>query len=70
MLLTSHMLAFVEKLCTHVSVIYRGEIVFTSPTAEIRAKAESLLNQYGGLEETFLSIIEESAGGWELSWLR
>jgi ABC-2 type transport system ATP-binding protein len=69
-LLTSHMLAFVEKLCTHVSVIHRGEIVFTSPTAEIRARAESLLNQYGGLEEAFLSITEESARRPELSWLR
>lgn len=69
-LLTSHMLTLVEKLCSHVSVIHHGKVVFTSPTAEIHDRAESLLSEYSGLEEIFLSITEEAAQRAELSWLR
>jgi ABC-2 type transport system ATP-binding protein len=69
-LLTSHMLTLVEKLCSHVSVIHQGKVVFSSPTAEIRDRAESLLSEYSGLEEVFLSITEGAAQRAELSWLR
>jgi ABC-2 type transport system ATP-binding protein len=60
--LTSHVLEIVEKLCTDVGIIARGELVHQGTMEELR--------RAGSLEDKFLAVVDE--GGQEaqkLSWL-
>lgn len=60
--LTSHILEIVEKLCTHLGIIYEGSVIQQGPIAEIAAG--------GSLEDAFVSAVGESADeGAGLSWL-
>jgi ABC-2 type transport system ATP-binding protein len=60
--LSSHVMALVEQLCTHVAVITRGRVVAAGPVAEVRGDTT--------LEEAFVHIVGGRAGGAEgLSWL-
>ena len=38
-LLSTHLLAEVEQICTHVGVMHRGRLVAQAPLAELRAEA-------------------------------
>ena len=61
--LSSHVMALVEQLCTHVAVITRGRVVAAGPVALVRGAATSL-------EEAFVHIVGGRTGGGEgLSWL-
>ncbi len=60
--LTSHVLEIVERLCTHVAIIHRGEIVAQGSLADLRAGA--------ALEDLFLRVVGgERRDPQELSWL-
>jgi len=60
--LTSHVLDVVEKLCTHVGIIVKGELVEQASLDEIR--------QGSSLEERFLQRVGADAeAGHKLSWL-
>lgn len=60
--LSSHVMALVEQLCSHVAVITRGRVVAAGPVAEVRGGTS--------LEEAFVHIVGGRAGGTEgLSWL-
>jgi ABC-2 type transport system ATP-binding protein len=60
--LSSHVMALVEQLCTHVAVITRGRVVAAGPVAEVRGGTS--------LEEAFVHIVGGRTGGSEgLSWL-
>ncbi|MGH3877051.1 MAG: ABC transporter ATP-binding protein [Actinophytocola sp.] len=60
--LSSHVMALVEQLCTHVAVITRGRVVATGPVDEVRGGTS--------LEEAFVHIVGGRTGGTEgLSWL-
>lgn len=61
--LTSHVLEIVEKLCTHVGIIARGQLVHQEAMADVRAK--------GSLEERFLQIVGagHQVEQQKLSWL-
>ena len=60
--LSSHVMALVEQLCTHVAVITRGRVVAAGPVAEVRGDTT--------LEEAFVHIVGGRTGGAEgLSWL-
>jgi ABC-2 type transport system ATP-binding protein len=60
--LSSHVMALVEQLCTHVAVITRGRVVATGPVSEVRGDTS--------LEEAFVHIVGGRTGGAEgLSWL-
>ena len=50
--LTSHILEIVERLCDHIGIIHRGQLVAQGPLALMRAAAPSR-----SLEEMFLSIV-------------
>jgi ABC-2 type transport system ATP-binding protein len=78
--LTSHVLEIVERLCSHVAIIYRGKLVAQGSLDELRtgvqaqgAQAEpgaAALDEKLTLEEIFLRIVGGSrAPEQELSWL-
>ncbi|MGB3413325.1 MAG: ABC transporter ATP-binding protein [Microbacteriaceae bacterium] len=61
--LSSHVMELVEKLCTHVAVIAQGQVLAAGPTAEVTAGKS--------LDERFVELV----GGrglveGELSWLQ
>ncbi len=60
--LTSHVLEIVEKLCTDVGIIARGQLVHQGTMAELRGA--------GSLEDKFLAVVgNEGQEMQKLSWL-
>jgi ABC-2 type transport system ATP-binding protein len=57
--LTSHVLEIVEKLCTHVGIIHRGQLVEQGPIA----------SGSGSLEEKFIARVGADAPRPKLDWL-
>lgn len=53
-LITSHILSFIEEFSDEVAIIDKGRVVFQSKTAELRNKIKN--KTYGSLEEIFLDI--------------
>jgi ABC-2 type transport system ATP-binding protein len=76
--LTSHVLEIVERLCTHVAIINRGQLIADGSLEELRAGVHTQSDNESGkltLEEIFIRVIgrEDGAAGLhaeqELSWL-
>jgi ABC-2 type transport system ATP-binding protein len=74
--LTSHVLEIVERLCTHVGIIHKGELVAQGSIEELRSgvQARQHAGQESGarlsLEQIFLDIVGgEREDAPELSWL-
>ena len=69
--LTSHNLNLVEKLCTEVAIIHKGEIILQSTTKNIRNRIKNRMNneKYSGLEELFLDLVSQEKETKYLSWL-
>ena len=64
---SSHVMEVVERLCTRVAIINRGQIVADGNLAELRAKAHA-----GGdssLEDVFLTLVQARVEDETLSWL-
>jgi ABC-2 type transport system ATP-binding protein len=60
--LTSHVLEIVEKLCTDVGIIARGQLVHQGPMEELR--------RTGSLEDKFLAVVGNGEHeALKLSWL-
>jgi ABC-2 type transport system ATP-binding protein len=60
--LTSHVLEIVEKLCTHVGIITRGQLAHQGRMEDLRAA--------GSLEDKFIALVgDEHAVPQKLSWL-
>jgi ABC-2 type transport system ATP-binding protein len=60
--LTSHVLEIVEKLCTDVGIIARGQLVHQGPMEELR--------RAGSLEDKFLAVVGNGEHeALKLSWL-
>ncbi|AHH95015.1 ABC transporter ATP-binding protein [Kutzneria viridogrisea] len=60
--LSSHVMELVEKLCDHVAVITRGRVVASGPVEQVRGDRT--------LEEAFVHLVGGRTGGGEgLSWL-
>lgn len=60
---SSHVMALVESLCTHVAVMAQGRIIANGPVAQVRGQAASL-------DDAFLHLVgadDLAEGG--LSWL-
>jgi ABC-2 type transport system ATP-binding protein len=74
--LTSHVLEIVERLCSHVAIIDRGQLVAQGSLQELRAgvEAQAAPDSSGAkltLEEIFLRTVGGTrAAEQELSWLR
>ena len=59
-IVSSHLLALVEDLCTHLLIIHRGQRLFCGPVAEARS-AFSGLDADASLEEVFFRATEAPA---------
>ncbi len=60
--ISSHVMATVERLCTHVGVIDRGRVVAVGTTAEVAGGT--------GLEDRFTQLVGAPTHREGLSWLR
>jgi ABC-2 type transport system ATP-binding protein len=75
--LTSHVLEIVERLCSHVAIIHKGQLVAQGSLEELRAGVEAQTLRAGNkghekmtLEEIFLRTVGGSRQAeHELSWL-
>ena len=81
--LTSHVLEIVERLCTHIAIIDRGQLIANGSLEELRAGVHARNPEGSGsngatsqtltLEEIFLNIVGSEPGAThpeqELSWL-
>lgn len=72
-LITSHNLYLLEKLCNEVAIINKGKIIYHSDTKDIRNKIKNEVTKetYQSLEEIFLDLTtdKEKDIETELSWL-
>ena len=60
--LSSHVMDLVERLCDHIGVIHRGQLVATGPTETLRNGRR--------LEDAFIDVIGESTvDDQALAWL-
>lgn len=60
-IVSSHLLALVEDLCTHLLVLHRGQRLFFGTTAEARATAAEI-SAGASLEDVFFRLTEGDAG--------
>jgi len=72
--LTSHVLEIVERLCTHIAIIHKGQLVAQGSLEELRTGVEARIAHSGEkltLEQIFLEIVGGARAGaaQELSWL-
>ena len=71
--LTSHVLEIVERLCSHVAIIHKGQLVAQGSLEELRSGVPGVEGEKKTLEEIFLSIVGKSGGEQssleELTWL-
>jgi ABC-2 type transport system ATP-binding protein len=73
--LTSHVLEIVERLCSHVAIINRGQLVAQGSLDELRSGVRAQVHDQSGsekltLEEIFLQVVGGAKEtGQELSWL-
>src|SRR6202051_3683738 len=70
--LTSHVLEIVERLCSHVAIIKKGQLVAQGSMEQLRAGVPSVEGRTLTLEDIFLSVVgqgAERAQLEELSWL-
>ena len=73
--LTSHVLEIVERLCSHVAIINRGQLVAQGSLDELRSGVQAQVHDQSGsekltLEEIFLQVVGGAKeAGQELSWL-
>ncbi len=70
-LVTSHVLDTVEKLCTEIAIIHRGATLLQSPTADVQRRARSSLAapHAGPLEELFVGLVAGGDSRRTLSWI-
>jgi len=70
--LTSHVLEIVERLCSHVAIIRKGQLVAQGSIEELRAGVRGAEGRTLTLEDIFLSVVGgegERPQIEELSWL-
>ncbi|MQA75283.1 MAG: ATP-binding cassette domain-containing protein [Solirubrobacterales bacterium] len=61
-ILSSHVMELVERLCDYVAIMHKGRIVAAGPVAEVRAGST--------LEERFVELVGAvDLGGGDLGWL-
>jgi ABC-2 type transport system ATP-binding protein len=66
-LVSSHALDTVERLCDRVAVVHQGRLRAEGTVAELRAAAE--VGESGSLEDVFLALVGRPPGGPAPGWL-
>ena len=61
-IISSHVMATVQRLCTHVAIIARGRVLTAGTTAQVAAGED--------LEDRFTQLVGGPSAREELSWLR
>ena len=59
-MITSHVLATIEKLCSHITVIHHGSVILQGTTAEVKRRARSRARTDSDeqtLEELFIDLV-------------
>ena len=64
-LLSTHLLAEAEQLCTEVALLNRGRIVVSGPTVELFAARQQLWVRFGSATDREAGVIALSAAGLE-----
>ncbi len=59
-MISSHLLALVEDLCTHLLILHKGQCLFYGSLAEARARYADLKGE-ASLEEVFFRATEQPA---------
>jgi len=69
--ITSHVLETIERLCTEVALIHRGRILLQSTTSTIHQQAQALVGdrRFSSLEELFLDLVSDRQRTRHLSFL-
>ncbi len=66
--ISSHVMEVIEKLCTRIAVINRGQIVGIGTVEQLRAQSESGINS--SLEDVFIKLVQgEVKSSQSLEWL-
>jgi ABC-2 type transport system ATP-binding protein len=60
--LSSHVMALVERLCDHVAVVGHGHVLAAGPLDEVRAGQD--------LEDRFVGLVGDVRETRDLAWLR
>lgn len=71
-LITSHILSYIEDMADEIAIINKGKIIYQSATKDIRNKIKNELTKetYHSLEEVFLDLTtEKDSIEKKLSWL-
>ncbi len=71
-LITSHVLATIEKLCSHVAVIHWGKVILQGKTAEVKRQARAGSHDHMAeptLEELFIDLVSSRTPKKPLSYL-
>jgi ABC-2 type transport system ATP-binding protein len=58
--ITSHVLATIERLCTHIAVIHHGKVILQGRTADVKRRARSRVHgetEEQTLEELFIDLV-------------
>jgi ABC-2 type transport system ATP-binding protein len=68
--ITSHVIDAVEKLCTEIAIVDRGKNILQSSTSNVRSKFETRLKKrYESLEQLFVDVVSQRARKKQLTWL-
>jgi ABC-type multidrug transport system ATPase subunit len=70
-MITSHVLATIEKLCTHIAVIHHGKIILQGRTAEVKRDTLNRSQrdaQEQSLEELFIDLVSQRSRKKPLSY--
>lgn len=59
--ISSHVMALVERMCTHVAVVNQGQVVAAGTVAQVAAGED--------LEERFLQLVGGRHGAAHIAWL-
>jgi ABC-2 type transport system ATP-binding protein len=70
-LITSHALDTIEKLCTRIAIVHQGRILLQCPTSGIRTMVRRTLasETYASLEELFVDLVSDKTRTAQLSWM-
>lgn len=71
-MITSHVLATIERLCSHIVIIHRGRIILQGRTADVKRRARTQPHRPGEeqtLEELFIDLVSVRSDRKRLSYL-